>query len=263
MPMTATSATTTAGSDVVFVAASGVDVGNPLSAGLAARGSRVALIDDAGSAAGGDSFEGPGKAGSVARVPATFGSRADVSRAFDAARDRLGPPRLVVLSVIPRSLITPRHIDQFPVEDWQTSVHGAMKAMLYSLQAAQAQMTSCGGGTIVCLGPSFGLVGAANLVALSTLLEAQRALIKSAARQWGHRGIRAHWIALGVGENYPELRGVGLPEGPELGPPPTPLGRVPSLTEDVAAIAEFLAGAGGRGLTGISLVADGGDWMVP
>jgi NAD(P)-dependent dehydrogenase (short-subunit alcohol dehydrogenase family) len=258
--MTATSATTTGGSDVVFVAASGVDVGGPLSAGLAARGSRVALLDDAGSVAdaGGDA-----RRQSVARVPTTFGSRAEVSRAFGAARDKLGPPGLVVLSIIPRGLTTPRQIDQFPVADWADVVHGAMKALLYGLQAAHAQMSNSGGGTIVCLGPSFGLVGAANLVALSTLLEAQRALIKSAARQWGQRGIRAHWIALGVGENYLELRGAALPEGPELGPPPTPLGRVPSLTEDVAAIAEFLAGAGGRGLTGISLVADGGDWMVP
>src|SRR5207248_6841717 len=112
-----------------------------------------------------------------------------------------------------------------------------------------------GGGAIVCVGPSLGLVGASRLLGLSTVLEAQRALVKVAARQWGRHGIRAHWIALGVGENYPALQHVSLPNGPELGPPPSPLGRIPDFEQDVAGIAEFLASSAGRGLTGTSLVA--------
>ncbi|HEY2402522.1 MAG TPA: SDR family oxidoreductase, partial [Steroidobacteraceae bacterium] len=195
--------------------------------------------------------------------PVSFGSRDDVMSAFTTAVQRVGVPRLVVQSVLPESLFLAMPTTELMPKQWASAVHGAAKSTLYCLQAAHAIMAQSGGGTIVCVGPSFALVGASGLVALSTVLEAQRALVKSAARQWGSRGIRVHWIALGVGENYPALRNASLPNGPEIGPPPPPLGRVPDLTQDVASIAEFLASTAGRGLTGVSLVADGGDWMVP
>jgi NAD(P)-dependent dehydrogenase (short-subunit alcohol dehydrogenase family) len=186
-----------------------------------------------------------------------------VLRAFDAAARDLGPPQLVLLSAVPPSLFVPTDSQELASKEWAGAVHGAAKTILYCLQAAHAHMVKSGGGTIVCVGPSFALVGAARLLGLSTLLEAQRALVKSAARQWGRHGIRAHWIALGVGENYPALHKADLPNGPELGPPPAPLGRVPDFSQDVASIAGFLASNAGCGLTGTSLVADGGDWMVP
>jgi NAD(P)-dependent dehydrogenase (short-subunit alcohol dehydrogenase family) len=167
------------------------------------------------------------------------------------------------VSALPSSLFVPTDSERLTANEWTSTVQGAAKITLYCLQAAHSHMVKSGGGTIVCVGPSFALVGAARLLGLSTVLEAQRALVKSAARQWGRHGIRAHWICVGVGANYPALQEVPLPNGPELGPPPPPLGRVPDFEQDVAGIAEFLASSAGRGLTGCSLVADGGDWMVP
>jgi len=240
--------------DVAFVVASGENVGSGLARGLQRAGSRVALLDDTAS---------KGDAGEVLRVPLSFGSRTDVMSAFATAVERVGAPRLVVQSVLPESLLSPTPITDLTPQEWASVVHGAAKSTLYCLQAAHSNMAQSGGGTIVCVGPSFALVGATGLVALSTVLEAQRALVKSAARQWGRQGIRVHWIALGVGENYPALAKVSLPNGPEIGPPPPPLGRIPDLAQDVVSIAEFLASTGGSGLTGASLVADGGDWMVP
>jgi NAD(P)-dependent dehydrogenase (short-subunit alcohol dehydrogenase family) len=240
--------------NVAFVVASGVDVGDKVARGLARAGSQVALLGDGPAA---ESFDG------VTRFPTSFASRAQVDRGFAAAVQRLGPPRLVVVSALPAVLLSSKDSADFPARDWASAVHGAAKAALYCLQSAHAYMVKSAGGTIVCMGPSLALVGAAGLVALSTVLESQRSLVKSAARQWGRLGIRVHWIALGAGENYPTLRTAALPNGPEIGPPPPPLGRVPDLERDVATIAAFLAGSGGRGLTGCSLVADGGDWMVP
>jgi len=168
-----------------------------------------------------------------------------------------------LVSALPASLFVPTDSEGLTASEWATAVQGAAKTTLYCLQAAHSHMVKSGGGTIVCVGPSFALVGAGRLLGLSTVLEAQRALVKSAARQWGRHGIRAHWIALGAGANYPALQQVPLPNGPELGPPPPPLGRVPDFEHDVVDIAQFLASSAGRGLTGTSLVADGGDWMVP
>ena len=241
-------------SNVAFVVAAGTSVGSTLARGLTRAGSRVALLEDSPSAQAADGME---------RYPTSLASRAEVLRAFDAAARDLGAPQLVMVSALPSSLFIPADSEQVTASEWAAAVHGAAKTTLYCLQAAHAHMVKSGGGTIVCVGPSFALVGAARLLGLSTVLEAQRALVKSAARQWGRHGIRAHWIALGVGANYPALQEVPLPNGPELGPPPPPLGRVPDFEQDVAGIATFLASGAGRGLTGTSLVADGGDWMVP
>jgi NAD(P)-dependent dehydrogenase (short-subunit alcohol dehydrogenase family) len=241
-------------SNVAFVVAAGTNVGSRLGRGLARAGSRVAVLEDSPTGQAADGME---------RYPTSLASRAEVQRAFDAAARDLGSPQLVVVSALPSSLFIAADTEQVTANEWAGAVQGAAKTTLYCLQAAHTHMVKSGGGTIVCVGPSFALVGAARLLGLSTVLEAQRALVKSAARQWGRHGIRAHWIALGVGANYPALQEVPLPNGPELGPPPPPLGRVPDFEQDVAGIATFLASSAGRGLTGTSLVADGGDWMVP
>jgi len=243
--------------NVAFVVAAGTDVGSRLARGLARAGSRVAVLE------GSPADVAASGADAVERYPTSFASRAQVQRAFDSAAGNLGSPQLVLVSAVPPSLFVPTDSAELATSEWATAVHGAAKTTLYCLQAAHSHMVKSGGGTIVCVGPSFALVGAGRLLGLSTVLEAQRALVKSAARQWGRHGIRAHWIALGAGANYPALQAVPLPNGPELGPPPPPLGRIPDLEQDVAGIAEFLASSAGRGLTGTSLVADGGDWMVP
>jgi len=247
-------------SNVAFVVASGADVGTRLARGLARAGSRVAVLEESPAD---EPAAAVGGADAIQRYPTSLASRAQVLRAFDAAAASLGSPHLVLVSALPSSLFVPADSEALTADEWVRAVHGAAKITLYCLQAARSHMVKSGGGTIVCVGPSFALVGAARLLGLSTVLEAQRALVKSAARQWGRHGIRAHWIALGVGANYPELLGVPLPNGPELGPPAPPLGRVPDFEQDVVGIAEFLASGAGRGLTGTSLVADGGDWMVP
>ena len=48
-----------------------------------------------------------------------------------------------------------------------------------------------------------------------------------------------------------------------LGPPPPALGRVPSVDRDIAPLIAFLGSDGANALTGTTLVADGGNWMVP
>jgi NAD(P)-dependent dehydrogenase (short-subunit alcohol dehydrogenase family) len=75
-------------------------------------------------------------------------------------------------------------------------------------------------------------------------------------------GIRVHWIALGCAGNYGEVDLTNIPVGPELGPPPPALGRVPGNTE-IAPLIAFLGSSGASALTGTTLVADGGNWMVP
>src|SRR5260370_21595123 len=163
-------------SNVAFVVAAGTNVGGRLGRGLARAGSRVAVLEDSPTGQAADGME---------RYPASLASRSEVQRAFDAAARDLGSPQLVLVSALPSSLFIAADTERVTANEWAGAVHGAAKITLYCLQAAHSHMVKSGGGTLVCVGPSFALVGAARVLAFCTVLEAQRALGKPAARQWG------------------------------------------------------------------------------
>ncbi|MNC57462.1 hypothetical protein D3C75_1071250 [compost metagenome] len=111
------------------------------------------------------------------------------------------------------------------------------------------------------VGPNFSLTGAGGLAALSVLSEGQRAMMKSAARQWGAQGIRLNWLGLDSHVFDAQLANAALPLSPEMGPPPPALGFVPGITTGVAQTIAMLIGA--TAITGASIPVDGGVWMVP
>ena len=236
-----------------IVIGAGSAVAATLAGSLAANGYAVAQVSDQPA--------DPPSGANPSSISCKFDTRAAVDLAFDQAVARCGTPQLLVLSMIPTALMQAGDIDEIDSELWTGTLRAAALATLYALQAGHRLLQGTG-GTIVFVGPALSLVGAPGLCALSTLLEAQRALAKSAARQWGRFGIRVHWIALGSAGNYAELDSAAIPVGPELGPPPPALGRVPGQA-DIAPLIGFLGSSGATVLTGTTLVADGGNWMVP
>jgi NAD(P)-dependent dehydrogenase (short-subunit alcohol dehydrogenase family) len=221
----------------VMLAAHGLGPGDALALGLEQQGAKVA------------------------RLGACGASRADWQAAVDAAVRDLGDLDLVVHgTALPAS--QPADLDSLSLADWQQATSGALFETLCCLQAALPHLRERG-GTIVVLGPSAALVGAPGLVPWITLAEAQRTLVKAAARQWGVHSIRLHWLGLGSALYGDALRDAHIPAVPELGPPPPALGRVPDAHADAAALVALLAGRGAASLTGATLNLDGGDWMVP
>jgi len=232
-----------------YVIFAGSDSGSQVVAGLQAQGARTALVSE--------QFD------PIADISITAGvaSRAAVSRAFARAVEHIGPPDLTVICIGPSSTRQPCSLDQYTDEDWTTKCQAPLKSTLFCLQEAATAMAGRG-GAVVLLGPTVGYTGAKELVALCTLTEGQRGLVKSAARQLGVKGITVNWLALASTALYPDLRKVRLPQVPEMGPPPLPLGRAPALGQVVSVLA-FLGSTGGRVVTGASLTADGGEWMLP
>jgi 3-oxoacyl-[acyl-carrier protein] reductase len=94
--------------------------------------------------------------------------------------------------------------------------------------------------------PSFGLTGAAGLVPLATAAEGVRSLTKTAARQFGADGIRVSCVARRVA-------------GPVVA---IPTFDDPTI-EDVAGAVALLASEAASGVTGATLVVDGGTVLVP
>ncbi|HSV57275.1 MAG TPA: SDR family NAD(P)-dependent oxidoreductase, partial [Variovorax sp.] len=175
---------------VVYVVGSGIDIASPVAAALASGGARVAWINDG---VGAPAVALPA---GVISVSTRFDSRAAVAAAFAAAQEALGPPQQVVLSVMPEAGVQPQDIVAASDAQWHAACGQTMKTTLYVLQAAHGQFTAAsGGGSVVVIGGSFSLAGAAQLIPFSTAIEGQRGLVKSAARQWGKTGITVNWIA--------------------------------------------------------------------
>jgi NAD(P)-dependent dehydrogenase (short-subunit alcohol dehydrogenase family) len=235
----------------MLVAVSGTTLGEALAGGLSLQGARVVLLTDM-------SMEIDS---AVMRIQTSFGSRESVTSAFATAQDRLGPMQTVIHSATPSISLSSTLIDGLSYEQWREATHAALKSTLYLLQAAHDHFDGRG-GSIIVFGPALALVGAPGLVPLSMALEAQRALVKSAARQWGSQGIRVNWVAVGE-SNYPALASAAIPQVPELGPPPPPLGYVPEMSSHVAAVIGWLGSSAARAVTGATLNIDGGNWMLP
>lgn len=239
-------------STVVLVATAGTDAGEPLAGGLARQGARVALLTDR-----------PIETDfAFSRIEISLTSRAEIAAAFATAQQQVGPVQTVVHSAIPETSLTSAPIESLSFDQWSAAAHSAVKCTIYCLQAAHDHFDGRG-GSIVVFGPALSLVGAAGLVPLSTALEAQRTLVKSAARQWGREGIRVNWVAIGAEGNYPALISAAIPQVPESGPPAPPLGRVPHISDDLAALIRLLGSDAARAVTGATLNIDGGNWMVP
>ncbi|MEO8805185.1 MAG: SDR family oxidoreductase [Burkholderiaceae bacterium] len=198
----------------------------------------------------------------VVEVRRAFDSKADADTVIATAAREVGGADLIVHAGADPQAVAPRPLDALSGADWRAAVHRSMLSSLFCLQAAHRQQQERG-GAIVLVGPSTALVGAASLVALMTVAEAQRSLMKSAARQWGRLGIRLNWVGVAAHHYSPALAHAILPPTPELGPLPPALGRIPEPQADVADVIAWLGSDGARALTGGSINLDGGDWMVP
>lgn len=185
--------------------------------------------------------------------------RAEMDAAFAAAtHDK--PPRLVLVALLPSAVTEALALSETDEEHWQATCRRLIRDTLHCLQAAQRHAAP-DGTAVVVLGPTLTFSGAAGLVPLSTAAEAQRGLVKAAARQLGAQGITVNWIGINNLQLAPALGRAHLPQRDER--IPVALGQPPALDTDVSAIIAFLSTPAGRKITGVSLCLDGGEWMLP
>ncbi|WP_316740678.1 SDR family oxidoreductase [Pedobacter antarcticus] len=104
-------------------------------------------------------------------------------------------------------------------------------------------------GTIINFASDVGLEGLPNHGACAMNKEAIRGLTRTAAKEWGHAGIRINVICPGTAvEDYKWWRENHVDEAKEL--------------EDIAPIVVFLASDASHYMTGQTIMADGGSMML-
>ncbi len=166
---------------------------------------------------------------------------------------------LVVHALFPEQSRTPARLDEMTAGDWAAACDDPLEAAIRVARGAHRHLAARRGTMVVCV-PLVGAAGAANLVALSALAEGLRVLARSLARSWGSDGIRAHAVTLHPSMFLSPEHTAAAVDATALHD--AALGRLPSAAE-VAAVIEALADSRtAGGLTGASLVMDGGTWMA-
>jgi 3-oxoacyl-[acyl-carrier protein] reductase len=114
------------------------------------------------------------------------------------------------------------------------------------------------GGRVVVVVPTFSMSGAPGFAAGAAAAEGQRLLAKSAARQWGADGITVNCVAVAPEQIIGERAGSATMA---LADPA--LGGAGDAEADIGPVVVFLASDAAHFVTGATISADGGVWMVP
>jgi NAD(P)-dependent dehydrogenase (short-subunit alcohol dehydrogenase family) len=252
----ATSASTLDGVRIAVVSL-GTGLGPSLVGHLASGGATVALVGDGGPSDG------------VAFIDASFATREETERALGTAVAGLGGlDALVLVLVGPAALEAKPFVDVSPAE-WASGFDAPALAAVFCLQAAFAHLRGRG-GRIVLIVPTVVFSGARGLATLAAAAEGQRLLAKSAARQWGRAGITVNCVATStelVHGPWPDAtadvleRLVGM--GTVDGGPSFCGGAAVDVATDLLPVVAFLVSPQSGRVTGQTIVADGGAWMVP
>ena len=202
-------------------------------------------------------------------LPASFETRDRADDALEQVTRRLGRlDALVYAAGVPKVLVQP--VSTLDEHDWYAQAVAPVKAALFCFQAAHAHLAATCGRVVVVV-PTLAISGAPGLVAASTALEGQRILAKVLARQWGRDGIAVNCLLVSPTDSHPELdddatgsavvRRVSFMGSGDVG------GSVPrdpdrNAARQLVPLVATLATTT-QLLTGSTLVADGGTWMVP
>ena len=187
---------------------------------------------------------------SVVSVPAADDPAA-VIRALEAVADIAS-----VVHVCGDDTLASGRLASTDAAAWDAGCERVVWRALTTLQAAHAVLSRSDGGRIVMITATAGVSGAAGAVPLIAAVEGVRALAKSAARQWGAVGISVNCVSVPLELLAPAHAGL------TTFLPPAALAR-PDPIDDVAGAVEFLCGAGAAGISGATLLVDGGAVMAP
>ena len=116
-------------------------------------------------------------------------------------------------------------------------------------------------GRLILITSPSGVEGSANIPLYSPAKAAQRAIVKSLAREWGHHGITANCVAPVAGSPALVSAFAHNPALRDAIEARTPLGRVGDITSDIGSVALFLASDDAGYVTGQTIVCDGGSFL--
>jgi NAD(P)-dependent dehydrogenase (short-subunit alcohol dehydrogenase family) len=245
---------------VALVSGAAQGLGHTIAERLAAEGARVALNDRRPST---QLDELAARTGGVAAV-ADVSDPDAVARMVGEVEQTLGPPEVLVANHAYMSM-TP-FVEQDPA-DWWLNIDVNLSGTFFLVRSVLPGMRRAGRGRIVIIASEFGVVGWANASAYSASKTGLISLTKTLGRELGPEGILVNAIAPGIMDT-PQLdvdatdAGVSPEEIRRRYAADSPMGRI-GRTEEIAALAAFLAGDGAGAFVGQILQPNGGTTRGP
>ena len=239
-------------------ASEGSGRGIALAAGAASANVVVSALDAQAAETVADEIRTRG--GQAASIGCDVTQRADIEAAVTLARSTFGKLAAIVHNAnLPGARA--RSAEDISDADWEPPLSVGLRPIFYSARAALPALIESQGCMIVLTSQS-GIDGTAILPAYSAVKGAQRALVKSLAREWGPLGVRVNAVAPSAMtpaqaaylERERHMRAHMIAR--------SPLHRMGDAETDVGRAVTFLIGSQSRFVSGQTLVANGGALML-
>ena len=179
----------------------------------------------------------------------------EVTSAIDGAVDRFGRIDILFNNA---ATTTGGYVADLDPDGWDHSLRVMLTAAMYGMKAAIPHMLKQGGGSIISTSSIYGHVSSPGNAPYATAKAGLINLTRTAALEYGRKNIRVNAVCPGAVET-PMLDSVvslGLKSREEIGEMHA-LGRS-IQPEEVANLVLFLASEESSGITGQSIIVDGG-----
>ena len=170
--------------------------------------------------------------------------------------------RIDVLINNAQTAVTGINIEDQSVDDVMSGIDSGFLASFRYMKACFPYLKASE-GSVINFASQAGLLGNVGMVGYNAAKEANRALTRTAAREWAQYNITVNCIIPGMLTEGSKEFFDANPEHYKHSLANIPLGRLGDPERDAGALAVFLASEGGHYLTGDTFNIDGGRCMRP
>jgi len=235
---------------VALVTGGGSGIGAAIASALAAKGSRVAVVDLNADAA---SEQAANIGGESRGFHCDVSDPASVTATVDAVADAFGRIDILVNSA---GIVMLAPAEELSVEAWDKTIDINLRGTFLVCQAVGRHMLAAGGGAIVNMASQAATVALDQHVAYCASKFGVVGVSKVLAAEWGGRGVRVNTISPTVVLTELGRKAWDGPRGDAL-KELIPMGRF-AYPNEIAAAAVFLASDAAGMITGADLLIDGG-----